>query len=476
MIGTAKGLPGEFLLVFTLLIWMLFFLIYLSNPRNKLNFWCFLCGILFSMGVFKEYLYFTLGPMLIDAGALTEVHSVQIYSVLTAVLYYFAMPAAVVFGFYFSHLDVRHPKAFRWACRLVYLPCLIYAVLCPYWDTRYFQLYVPAYYISVAVYNWVYGLLCAWLLLSTLREERLTAGYRQRKRVVVVILLPIWYWLISAFVVHLLGLQTLFKAWQGNLLIILVLIFYYVYNVFRDGIWGTRLKRETYDWTSDAKVIQKNAQYVGHALKNEIAKIEWSASILRERDAAGENGAELDIIDRSAHHLKEFIDRTKLYSDQIALAPEPVDIRRLFLDARAAFRPPAGRDVRVELGRCDGAPLSCDRAHLSEVLANLLSNAADAIQDRGVIRLTYRYEPERRQAVVEVEDDGVGIAPGDAARLFDPYYTTKATNHHLGLGLYYCYNVMEAHGGCIRLKSRPGMGSTFALLFPLPKRRRPHGG
>ena len=50
LIGTSKGLPGEFLLLFAVLIWVLFFLIYLGNRQNKLNRWCFISGMCFSMG------------------------------------------------------------------------------------------------------------------------------------------------------------------------------------------------------------------------------------------------------------------------------------------------------------------------------------------------------------------------------------------------------------------------------------------
>ena len=61
-------------------------------------------------------------------------------------------------------------------------------------------------------------------------------------------------------------------------------------------------------------------------------------------------------------------------------------------------------------------------------------------------------------------------------QIFEPYYTTKAGGNNLGLGLYYCWNVMSAHGGSIRVTSEPGQGSTFLLLFPVKKRRRSDDG
>ena len=59
-----QGLPGEFLLLFVIFIWLLFILTLLSDIHNKLNFWCFISGMIFSLGVLKEYLYFCLVPYL----------------------------------------------------------------------------------------------------------------------------------------------------------------------------------------------------------------------------------------------------------------------------------------------------------------------------------------------------------------------------------------------------------------------------
>ena len=88
-----KGLPGEFLLLFTVSIWVLFFLIRLGNPQNILNRWCFISGMIFSLGVFKEYLYFTLFPWLIRAfpSVFTEEGALTVYSALTGFFYYFSI-------------------------------------------------------------------------------------------------------------------------------------------------------------------------------------------------------------------------------------------------------------------------------------------------------------------------------------------------------------------------------------------------
>ena len=216
-------------------------------------------------------------------------------------------------------------------------------------------------------------------------------------------------------------------------------------------------------------MLQRNAHYVGHALKNDLSKIEWCTQLLDER---GVQGRELEIISRSVTHLKQFISRTQLYSQQITLIPKPCNIRGVFEDVIAAAVFPENSGIGVKIHACDDEPLVCDHAHLEEVLHNLISNAADAMPDGGEITLSYRCQPARGKAVISVADNGRGIAPEQVRLLFEPYFTTKKDHQNMGLGLYYCWNVMAAHNGSIRVESRPGCGSTFSLCFPVRRKHK----
>ena len=70
------------------------------------------------------------------------------------------MPAALVFGFYFSHMEERRPILFPLGARLgVCASSAVFGILYPYWDTRYYQLYDRTYYLCAAIYNWIYGVL-----------------------------------------------------------------------------------------------------------------------------------------------------------------------------------------------------------------------------------------------------------------------------------------------------------------------------
>ena len=464
----ANGIPGELLLVFTLLIWMVFGLILVSDPKNRLNQWCFGSGMMFSVGALKEFLFYTLGPELIHRGVWSEGFSQLLYSLLSAAFYYLSMPAVVIFCLYFHRLDRTRPVLFRRLRLLVYLPPALLALIFPCTQTLALQS-DQVFCLTVGLYNWCYGLIGTGILVHILMAERMSANYRQRRLAAVSLLVPLWFWLISAFPYHALGIPNLSKMWQFNLIVLLFLLFYFLYHAFREGIWGIRFRRETYDWSSGNQALQKNARYVGHALKNDLAKIEWCTDVLAGEGACGR---EVEILRRSAAHLKQFISRTQLYSQDISLAPEECDVEDLFQELRERFNQPRAGAGPVQISFCDREPLTCDTAHLEEVLRNLITNAVEAAGEEGQVVLTYRCEPRRRCAVITVADNGCGMDGETVKQLFEPYYTTKAGGENLGLGLYYCWNVMSAHGGSIRVTSQPGEGSVFTLLFPVKRRRK----
>lgn len=105
--------------------------------------------------------------------------------------------------------------------------------------------------------------------------------------------------------------------------------------------------------------------------------------------------------------------------------------------------------------------------HLEQVLINLLSNAADAME-RSVLRvLTIRVSCEDDYVTLLVGDTGEGIAPSALRNVFDPFYSTKDAGRGLGLGLSISSGLVRDIGGNITVQSRPGEGSTFAVRLPL---------
>lgn len=113
----------------------------------------------------------------------------------------------------------------------------------------------------------------------------------------------------------------------------------------------------------------------------------------------------------------------------------------------------------------------CLPSRLNQVFMNLLVNAAQAIEGRGVI--TIRSGQEGDQVWFEVEDTGKGIEPEIMSRIFDPFFTTKPVGKGTGLGLSVSFSIVEKHHGKIEVESEVGKGTTFRVWLPI---EQDHGG
>jgi signal transduction histidine kinase len=109
--------------------------------------------------------------------------------------------------------------------------------------------------------------------------------------------------------------------------------------------------------------------------------------------------------------------------------------------------------------------IKCLASQLNQVFMNLLVNAAQAIQSRGVI--TIATGTQEGWVWVRISDNGSGIAPENLKRVFEPFFTTKPVGSGTGLGLSLSYSIVNKHGGRIEVASKPGVGTVFTVRLPV---------
>jgi two-component system NtrC family sensor kinase len=107
---------------------------------------------------------------------------------------------------------------------------------------------------------------------------------------------------------------------------------------------------------------------------------------------------------------------------------------------------------------------------LQQVFTNLILNARDACPEGGDVRLTTRIGDDE-SILIEVSDDGIGIAPENLAKIYDPFFTTKGVGRGTGLGLAVTYGIVQEHSGHISVDSVPGLGTTFRISLPIARTR-----
>ncbi|MFP5264298.1 MAG: ATP-binding protein [Blastocatellia bacterium] len=143
-----------------------------------------------------------------------------------------------------------------------------------------------------------------------------------------------------------------------------------------------------------------------------------------------------------------------------------VDLNRV-LDDTLQLLEPQLRSSKFEILRNYGADLPSaygNASKLQQVFMNLVLNARDAMPQGG--RLTIQTRLVDTSLVVDFRDTGVGIAPENIARIYDPFFTTKEVGQGTGLGLALSYGIIQEHSGRIFVESRPGEGTHFTIKLP----------
>jgi PAS domain S-box-containing protein len=176
-------------------------------------------------------------------------------------------------------------------------------------------------------------------------------------------------------------------------------------------------------------------------------------------------------IDRQTRRLgrlvEALLDVSRIRLGRLELRREPVDVSALAREVAAPYQesPELARGSKVTVVAPDPVVIQADRVRLEQVLGNLTGNAAKFGEGRPIEILVTRTDEGVR---ITVADQGVGIEPGQAARLFGRFERAAPAQHYpgLGLGLYVAREIVEAHGGRISVTGAPGKGATFVVELP----------
>jgi PAS domain S-box-containing protein len=222
---------------------------------------------------------------------------------------------------------------------------------------------------------------------------------------------------------------------------------------------------------------------IAHDFNNLLVGILGNAELAQREVEPGSKAHDLVRDIQSASQRAAALTRQLLaYAGQTIVSPHTFDLAKLVAETLPLLHTslPAASELRLEASG-KGPWVYADEAQISQVVLNLVSNAAEALGEKGGairVRTSLVYADERllgacllsdgpapgEFACLEVSDTGSGIAPEDLPRIFDPFFTTKFSGH--GLGLAAVLGIVRGHGGTIRVESEPGRGSLFQVLLP----------
>ncbi|WP_462410084.1 sensor histidine kinase [Neobacillus sp. Marseille-QA0830] len=243
-----------------------------------------------------------------------------------------------------------------------------------------------------------------------------------------------------------------------------------LYYGIRYGILGIKLKFEKHRLDASMTSITLGTSIINHSIKNEIQKVEYMLERAKHHIDLENKEASLQSVDKIGSitsHLQHMVDRMKEKTQEVTLSEQTVVLCDLTDKVLSGFQPILEKKgiILIKDYQFLGS-LQCDPHHLYEVLSNLCSNAIESIQgETGCI--TIRIKHLKRKLVFEIQDTGCGIEKNSFSKIFEPFFTTKKKPKNYGLGLTYCFNVMNKHQGRIMVvESKRNIGTTIALLFP----------
>ncbi|MBI2390325.1 MAG: PAS domain-containing protein [Deltaproteobacteria bacterium] len=200
-----------------------------------------------------------------------------------------------------------------------------------------------------------------------------------------------------------------------------------------------------------------------HEIGNPLAYLLTSLDALARKVSADADAREiLEMAQEGARRLGDITSDFR-HLARIDDSPRTADLSATVRRALRFTMPAHGRtDLDLEIP--EGLHVAVPQGRLGQVLLNVLSNAAHAIERRRAARIEVRARLEGDRVALEVHDQGEGIAPEHLPRVFDPFFTTDAEG--TGLGLWIVRRIVEEHGGTVTCESTVGGGTTLRLTLP----------
>jgi PAS domain S-box-containing protein len=222
------------------------------------------------------------------------------------------------------------------------------------------------------------------------------------------------------------------------------------------------------------ELLGQMAGGLAHDFKNILASISGYAEIINVRTKEEKTKMMANIITEGTIHADELIKKLLSFSrgnnEQVKL--NRVNLNKIVSEAGKLVQGAVSADIRVET-RVPNEQfyIIADAGGIHQCILNLCMNAKDALKEKpdgnGFIMIRLSAGAPLNSVRIEVEDNGLGIAPHLIEKIFDPFFTTKKDRGGTGLGLSVVYGIVKTHNGAISLDSHPGQGVTFKIELPL---------
>ncbi|MFC5703866.1 sensor histidine kinase [Cohnella faecalis] len=303
------------------------------------------------------------------------------------------------------------------------------------------------------------------LIVAYLRENQ---PFKKIERMLTnLIVVPTMLWIWICYFCYLLG----YDLWQYNYIAAISFLFLFVIIGAKKGVLGVKIRIEMLKADASLHILQGSSSFINHMIKNEVGKIDILLHQLRhnlqaypEPGPAAESEEMIAMAADSVSHIQSMMNKINERVQTIEVNLQKNNVWPMMEQCLDRLEKTVGTDVIVKRNFKAVSDVYFDPVHMKEVIHNMVSNAVEAMDRRGV--LTASLFETKKEVILTIQDTGKGISVELLSTIFDPFYSTKKMSNHYGLGLYYCKNVMAKHNGSIHVESTQGKGTSFYIRLP----------
>ncbi|NAZ29623.1 MAG: GHKL domain-containing protein [Caldimicrobium sp.] len=206
---------------------------------------------------------------------------------------------------------------------------------------------------------------------------------------------------------------------------------------------------------------------LAHELNNPLNNIYTSCQILKEE--LKENNVSCNLFEEMLNEMENEIERIKRIIKSILDYSKPGTKEEVYLydlieEFMLCFHKLIPPQIKVSVEVPENIVIFVDPQQIKQALLNIITNAVDAIEGEGEIKI--KAEETENQAILYVSDTGKGIPANILPKIFEPFFTTKESGKGYGLGLFIVYHLIKSNGGTIEVESEVGKGTTFIIKLP----------
>ncbi|MHB8062264.1 MAG: sensor histidine kinase [Ruminiclostridium sp.] len=438
-------------------LWIIAGVLIITDPKNRSTRWggaiAFFSGF-GGLGIFlREY-----AVTLTDNSIKGVIYSVT--SLMFTLSHQVAPYTVLIYSLIYSGVINKYKLILKYCPYIFFIPVAIMYLIIPSMPD-----YRPSYLI-LSVWVVPYIFVANILLIYSYIIERNERVKQQRLLTCILVTSTTVFAVIVNYILRALGIE---KMWKYNTITITIAFIIFLYAGLRYGVMGVKVRFEKYRLDSTIKAITSGTSIMNHTIKNEVIKIGMCANIIKSTlknqslDISGVNENISFILD-STDFLTNMVRNIQDHGQDIILNEEINNIREVFHNSLNMVAPfIKNKDIGVENNFKQDIFFKCDSIYIQEVFHNILINAIESMNNEGKLKIDTLLS--KKTITIAITDTGSGISKENLPYVLNPFFSTKRTSDNFGLGLSYCVNIMNKHGGKLDIISEKNVGTTILIVF-----------